>query len=73
MYSALKDELSKIAANAAVRPAPIPAPPKTTIKDVTKPMTNQLPNYSNVNIEAPMAASNTASGSKTVPPPPVQT
>jgi len=72
MYKAFTEELAKIAANAA-KPAGIPAPPKTTVKDVTKPVTNQLPNYSSVNVDAPMAAQDTASGSKSVPPPPVQT
>jgi hypothetical protein len=72
MLYGLSNELAKIAVSMA-QPAPIPAPPRTTFKDVTKPQTSQRQNYTNVNTETPMAAVDTASGTKTVPPPPVQT
>jgi len=80
MLRSFTDELTKISAtisqgsqsSSSVKTTAIPAPPRTTFKNVTKDQT-KAQNYSNVNMQAPMAALDTASGSKTVPPPPVQT
>ena len=71
------DELDKIAANVAaadvsgVKPAPIPSLSKT-VSPAVKPQTKAT-NYATINTQAPMAASGVASGSKSVPPPPVRT
>ena len=73
MTRALADELAKIASNLVVRPASIPSPPRTAPGDVTKPQTGKMQTFSNINTTAPMAAQDTASGSKAIPPPPVRT
>jgi hypothetical protein len=71
------DELDKIAANVAttdvsgVKPAAIPSLTKT-ISPATKPQTKAT-NYATINTQAPLAAPGVASGSKSVPPPPVRT
>jgi hypothetical protein len=70
------DEMRKIAMSSTVntikttKPAPISTGSKVT---VTMKPGKQTTNYSNVNTETPEAAYGLATGSKSVPPPPVRT
>lgn len=78
MQTAFFDELGKIAANIAA-PPPVPSPAKPApISSGTKPKsslksTEKSTDYSVVNTQIPEAAYGSATGSKSVPPPPVRT
>jgi len=68
------DELKKIAAAATTIQPAKPAPISTGSKmKITMKPGKSTTNYSNVNTETPEAAYGTATGSKSVPPPPVRT